>query len=1129
MKFQLGLSRKTLLVLKLITIILLSCCLTASAHSYSQKITLKEKDAPLKKVLHEIELQSGFQFFFSDNDLKIAKTISIEKVNAELNEVLKECFKDQPLSYEIVDKTVVVKLKQEGATKNEPDAIPLADFHGRVTGENGEPLEGVTIQVKGTKNVAITDADGNFTFHDIDANAVISVSIVGYETNVIAIKGRTALGIQLKPKPQSLQDVVVSKGYYNVKQEYNTGSVVKVEGKDIQKQPVSDPIMALEGRVAGLDISQTSGLPGAYGTVRIRGQNTMTVGKPITATDPLYIVDGVPFSSQTLTSPYIGGGIIQAPAGTAGLSRYDAIGLGLSPFNSINPADIESVEVLKDADATAIYGSRGANGVILITTKKGRQGKMKADLSAYTGVSKVSRYYELMNTQQYLMMRMEGLTNDGYQYLLTNPQYKDYFPDLLIWDTTRYTDWQKVLIGKTAPFTNGNLDLSGGNSNTQYVIGAGYMSQGTTMPGDYIDRRVSLHLNINNASADRRFESSLSASYSNDNNRLPSTDPIMNITLPPDAPPIYDQNGNLNWAPYAGNATWSNPLAYTVTKAEAITDYYQGNLNLRYHLLKGLTISSSFGYSHSQMNQTIQSPATAAPPPNNTNPNSRSSGFSTSNNRSWIIEPQANYAREFGKSHLDVLVGTTFQSTSYDSRAFGAYGFASDALISNIQAATNVAVIGSTEAAYKYNSVYGRIGYILNEKYLINLTGRIDGSSRFGPDKQFGNFGSLGAGWIFSKEKWIVNNLRILSFGKLRASYGVTGSDAVGDYQFLSTYSLTGISYQNINGLKPTGLTNPDYRWEQTKKMGAGLDLGFLKERINIGIDWYRNRTDNQLVFSPLPALTGFNGVTSNLPALIQNEGWEFTLSTLNVKSKSFAWRMTGNVSINRNKLVSFPGIENTGYQFYYYVGYPLGTRAVFHFTGVDPQTGYYMYAAKNGNGRNPNANPITGDKIPSKPLTPDFYGGLENSISFKGFQLDFLIQFVKQLGFNYIYSFGNNAPGSISPQNWPAEILNRWQHPGEITNIQRLGVATGNTYYASLMRSDAMLTDASYVRLKNLALSYSFSGNWMKKAHLSTVRVYVQGQNLFTLTKYRGIDPESQGLTMPPMRTLTGGLQIGL
>jgi len=1094
---------------------LISFVLHAGARGTAQTVTLSAKNLPLEKVCKEIERQTGYYFVYAKDIKQNEQTISLQIDHLRIKEALQKIFAGLPFTYQIIDQVVVINtvLKAEALA---PTSEKMIKVEGVVLTEQGQPLSEASVTIKSTGRGTITNVRGEFLLPSIPANTELFISHIGYSSKTIIPKEGKYLEIRMQLAADIL-DAQVVKGYYATSNRFNTGNSTTVKGEDIAKQPVTDPILALEGRVPGLSIAQVSGVPGAYSIVRLRGQNTIPDGKPITANDPLYIVDGIPFSSQSLTSEFVGGGIFKAPLANSGIGGLYGAGQGMSPFNSLNPSDIESIEILKDADATAIYGSRGANGVILITTKKGKIGRNKLDVNVYSGASKVTRKLQLLNTRQYLAMRREAFNNDGWtQYLI--PIYASTFPDLLIWDTTRYTDWQKVLMDNSNHFTNAQVNFSGGSLNTQFIINGGYSRQGTLFPGDYVDQKASLHVAVTAASIDQRLHTQLSVNYVNDNSNMPNADPTGYITLPPDAPALFDGNGNLNWEPYGGGATWSNPLSYTVNHDKAVSEFYSGNFVLDYNFIRGLHFKCSAGYSQQRMSQTMLGPSTAFPPPYDTWAILRSSAFSLSKSQSWTIEPQLNYSKVIAKGILELLVGSTFQENTRDSRAETASGFTSNVLLANIMAASVQSFAGNSYALYHYNAIFGRISYNWDEKYIVNLTGRRDGSSRFGPNKQFGNFGAIGAAWIFSKEKWAQDHMPFLSFGKLRSSYGVAGNDNIGDYQFLSTYTPLGLAYQNIAGLYPTLMPNPYYQWERVRKLEGALEIGVLRDAIFLTASWFRNRTDNQLVGYPLPLLSGFGSVQSNLPALIQNTGWEFTMHSRNISSQNFTWNSDFNLTVLRNKLVKFPGIENTPYQYAYRVGKPLSSRLMYHYAGVDPQTGFYAFKSKSGT-----IGPFPQEDVYStKPVTQDYFGGMGNSIHYKQFQLDVLIQFVHQLGYNYAPFF--NSPGTM--QNQLVTALDRWQKPGDKAGFQQFTnsrLASFNTFRVS----DAGISDASYMRVKNIALSYNVSPDLLKKLHVESARIYLQCQNVFTITKFQGIDPESQGLGLPPLRTITGGIQV--
>jgi TonB-dependent starch-binding outer membrane protein SusC len=1101
---------KLLLTMKLTGILLLAAVVHVSARSTAQTVTYSARTIPLVSVFAAIEQQTGYVFFYNSRDLQGAGPVTVHLEKTPLKEALELVLAGQPVTFDIQGNTIAITRKVKSAdvgVNTNKEGPPAGEIHGHITDSLGNPLGDASVSVKGSRKGTSTDIRGNFELKGVDANATVLISFTGFETQEIKLNGRNELKVVLKQSTSKLDETVV-KGYYNTTERLNTGNVTTVKGETIQQQPVSDPILALEGRVPGLYIQQASGIPGAYSVIRIRGQNSIANGN-----SPLYIVDGVPYSATSLSNSAI-------PQGALGTSTNSLnFGSGASPFDYLNPGDIESIEVLKDADATAIYGSRGANGVILITTKKGKSGHTQFDLNAYSGAGKVTRMLNLLNTPEYLAMRHEALNNDG---LTVSPYNYDING---VWDTTRYTNWQKVLIGNAARFSNLQGNLTGGDAHTQFIIGAGYSNQGTVYPGSYADQKGSIHLSLTHSSSDQRLHVLLTASYVNDNSDIPQSDFTSSITMAPDAPALYGSNGNLNWQPVNGGATWGNPLGATLKKAKATTDNLISNLNLSYLILPGLQLRSAFGFSHTQMNQSNLTPAIADPPPYSDDPIARENDIATNDVKTWIIEPQLDYQKKISHGQLAFLAGGTFQQNVQNSIAYLNNGFASDALLSDPEAASTRTLAQYSNTLYHYDAVFGRLGYNWEDKYLINITARRDGSSRFGPGKQFGNFGAIGAGWIFSREKPIQDGLSFLSFGKLRGSYGSTGNDQITDYQFLSTYSPSAYTYEGVTSLYPTGIANPYFSWELVKKLEGAIELGFLKDRLMITASYYRDRTGNQLVGYQLPILAGFYSIRANLPAVLQNSGTEFVLNTVNVKSKNFTWNTSINLTIPRNKLVAYPGLANSPYANAYVIGKSIFTEQVFHYVGVSEATGVYQYASKGGATDNPSA---PGDFVTSKPVTQNYYGGIQNSLHYKGFQLDIFFQFVKQYSQNY-FAYSGYGVGVFNT-NFPKAVLSRWQKPGDVTKYGQFSTQNGADPNYDLQSSDFVLGDASFIRLKNLALSYQLPLGWRKKAYLQTARIYLQCQNLFTITKYLGLDPETgAGLGLPPLRMITGGIQIGL
>lgn len=1091
------------------------CCFAQARCSDHQlldrEITIKLVNVPFETALKEIESIAKVKFVYSLDQLNIKELVSLEINKQTLRDVLSKLLQPLHIKYKVHEKESSITLKKEtkgdkdqsfiDEEKNENDPThQTAQLTGTVIdATNKQAMAGVNVIIKGTAAGTSTDSEGKYVIEVNDGDILI-FSFIGYQPFESRVSGQTILDVVLQEDIHSLQEVVVNAGYYNTTKATQTGNIFKVEAKDIEKQSVSNPLAALASRVPGLEVTQQTGVPGGAFKVRIRGTNSIANGN-----DPLYIIDGVPFTSTSMSFLETSGGILGNPSLAAGQ--------GSSPLNSINPSDIESIEVLKDADATAIYGSRGSNGVILITTKKGSQGKTKVDFNFYTGGASVARKMNLLNSSQYLQMRREAFANDNVVPTTANAR------DLLLWDTTRNTNWQKELIGGTASTTDAQLSISGGEKLTQFSVGGGYHKETTVFPGNFSDQRASIHSSITNTSPNQKLKTTFSVSYSNNHTNLLKQDlTSLALLLPPVAPKLYDDSGNLNWVNWS--SSYENPLAYTKRLYEAKTNNLIGNAVISYAILPRLHFKTSLGYTSTAMKAVTTTPISSQfPDPGDQN----SSSFSSSTFQNWILEPQLNWKPILGEGKFDVLIGTTFLDQTSEGLAQTGYGFSSEALMKNLAAAPNRTLGSNYYSQYRYHAVFGRANYSLKGKYILNFTGRRDGSSRFGPGKQFAFFGAIGSAWIFSEEDFVKSALPFLSFGKLRVSYGTTGNDQLGDYQYLDTYSSSSGSYQGSIGLQPTRLSNPNFAWETNKKFESGLEFGIINNKILGSVSYYQNRSSNQLVGYPLASTTGFNSIQGNFPATVQNSGVEFEVTTMNIERSSFTWKTSFNISIPHNKLVEFPNLfAFPAYANTYVVGQPLSIRKLYHYTGVDPATGIYTFEDVNKDGSY-----NFEDRQSVKFVGQDFFGGLYNHLQYKGFQLDIQFQFIKQTGNQYFLNF--DTPGLIG--NVPTLVFDRWRKTGDNSSVQRFG-QTGEplTAYTRLASSQQSVGDASFARLKNLSISYSFPQTWVKKIHIENARLFIQAQNLFTFTSYRGLDPEVPGSSqLPPLRVITGGFHITL
>ncbi|OJV98848.1 MAG: hypothetical protein BGO52_08465 [Sphingobacteriales bacterium 44-61] len=974
----------------------------------------------------------------------------------------------------------------------------MLEIQGRVSSlKDNTPLQGASIGVKETDRTVTTDADGRFHIR-AGVGSYLEVSYVGFQKKIIKlISGVRDINIQLEEVNSDLDEVVVM-GYGTTSKRLNTGNISKVSSKEIENQPVSNPLAALIGRVPGLVITQRSGIAGSGFSVQIRGQNSLLQGS-----EPFFIVDGVPFSPGNTSLNQVN-------------NATDAA--GISPFNLLNIGDIESIEILKDADATAIYGSRGANGVIMITTKKGKQGKTQFNAKVIYGVSKATKIVQMLNTQQYVEMRKEGFANDGIVPDASNA------PDLLVFDTTRYTDFAKMFSGGTANALDVQTSISGGNVNTQFYVGGGYHRETTVLPVDLPNSKASAYFKLNHRSINQKFQLNLSANFVSATSNLTNNDlTFFSSTMP--HLKIYDDEGNLNWE--EGGVTYraigltdANPMAYLKKRYKGQFQNLNSNLNIGYSILKGLDIKINLGYNLVYSDELSTTPSTSLDPNSTNQPYSY---FGNSKQSSWIIEPQLDYSRRIGPHKISILLGSTLQDRKFTGIYTQATGYSSDILLESIASAAD-ARSSNSFGQYRYSAAFARLGYSYQDRYIANISGRRDGSSRFGPGKQFSNFGAIGLGWIFSSTSLIKEFLPWLSFGKLRGSYGTTGNDQIGDYKFLDTWTAGQYTFQGMGTLGPTSLFNPDYAWELTRKLEFGLEMGFLQNRVILTASYFRNRSGNQLINYTLPIQTGFSQIGKNLDAEIQNKGFEFVLTSKNIVHKNLQWSSNFNLSLIRNKLLNFPGLASSSYANRYTIGQPINSIKTYHYLGVDPASGLYTFEDLNSDG-----NLDVQDYASIVKTEPVFYGGLSNSISFKQFQFDLFLEFRKQTGRNYLGSSnsGLGVPG-YGYVNKPILILDRWRSPGDVSEIQRYTASTSTAYLngiSYLPGSDGIYTDASFIRCRSVMISYVFKS---VKPSIPSIRVYATAQNLFTVSGYKGADPENQNMmVLSPLRTIAGGIEI--
>lgn len=1074
-------AHKILLVMRLTTIILLVTIMQVSAASFAQNITLNRTNASLESVLKDMRKQSGYDFLFDRNLLKNTTPVNLKVTNISLEEALKLCLRGQSLSYLIDNRSVIITEKEKTLLSKVKDLLALPiDFRGKVVDELENPLPGATIKVVKSNKTATTNANGEFIIAGVDDASMVTVTFVGYQPRTLKVTSEFSK-ITLLTTVSQLREVIINKGYYQTIEKLNTGSVSKVTSEEISRQPLTNPIQTLEGLVPGMFIQQTSGMAGSATNVIIRGRNSLN---PTSITRPLYVIDGITFN----------GGSIDQQVG-AGQTTIGAQPNGSTdPLNMISPNDIESITVLKDADATSLYGSRGANGVVLITTKTGVKGKSVLNLNVYRGAGKITNTLPIISNEQYRAIRTQAFANDNRTITAAIA------PDLLVWDQNTNTDYQKELIGNTSDVTEATASLSGGNETTTFLLSGTFHDEGAVMKGDFFYRRGSVNMKLNHKSADGKLKLDFNTNYAGADNRMPASDFTVTSLQYPGNYPTYNPDGSFYWF-----STIDNPEAMLLRYYKTESNNLLLSSNIGYSILPGLNVKVRIGHNISKQDQRQIYPGSSSNPAFN---NPSSGLYSSNNSKTYIAEPQIDYSAHVWGGSLNTTIGGTWQHTKANMPYFlSASNFPSETLLDNFSTAGTISAVRTMSSEYKYISAFGILNYNIANKYVLNATYRRDGSSRFGDNRKFGNFGSVGAAWILSEEPFI-KNLKLFSFAKIRGSYGVTGNDQTDNYTYLDTYTAT-TAYGSFSGFRPTRVANPEYQWETNNKAELAAELGFLKDRLNINAAYYRHISENMIATSPLAAQTGFSSFITNLDGKVQNAGVEIELRGTPVKTANITWNAGFNISTPRNKLLQYPTGLAASYS-NYVEGMPLNLIRVYKFSGFED--GIAQFADLNNDGAITGG--LTNDQYAYGTTDPKYYGGFNSNFSYKNFRVDILLNFVKQLGYA-VTSF----PGLI--RSVTADVADSPFKPSSLSSSA--SYVSYNSYY---INSDARVTDASYLRMRNLSVSYNLPPKLAHALKTRNISLYLRGQNLFTITSYKGLDPETQGTTLPPIKMFTAGLQ---
>ena len=999
---------------------------------------------------------------------------------------------------------------------------------GRVTDQaSGGGLPGVTVLLKGTTNGVSTNSDGSFNLSVPDNGGTLVFSSVGMTTQERAIGTESQLNVALAQDAKQLSEIVVV-GYGSQNKTLVTGAVTSVDAKQFEGQPVAGLDQVLQGRASGVQVTQNSGTPGGGVSVRIRGNNSISAGS-----DPLYVIDGVPINTGS----------------------YSNVGVGnqqLNALSDINPNDIASIEVLKDASAAAIYGSRAANGVVLVTTKHGKSGRTKVDLNYYTGVQQTIKRAEVLNGKEAQDLINEQRVNGGLapRYVAANPTAAQ------VLFTGADTNWQNEIF-RTAPVSNYSATVSGGDAKTKFLLsGTFFDQQGIIIASGF--KRGSGRLNLEHSISDRvRVGSNLSLSRSL-SNRIANDNNIYGVlsaaVLLGSQTPVYNPDGTYGRDPFS---SVENPVAAALEPTlQARNGRLIGNVFAEVEPVKNLRLRTSFGADYLTLKEDQFLPNVLLQAVG-------SNGSGTSNNRSdvnWLNETTANYTKTFNDDHnVNLLLGGSVQKSVQEGIQATATNFPGNT-IRTLAAGSLKSQASSDATVWTLVSGFARLNYDFRGKYIVAASVRRDGSSRFGKNNQYGVFPAASLAWRVGQEDFLKDN-DIVSELKVRAGYGQTGNFDIANFASRGLFGVgvnNNANYLQQAGLVPTQIANPDLTWEKSAEYNVGVDFGVFDNRVLLSANVFERNTNKLLLNRQLPLTSGLGSISQNIGSL-QNRGLEFEVTTQNVKSTDFTWTTNFNVSMIRNKVTSL--VDDApfaaGFASRVQVGESLGSFYGFQvdrlFQTTDEiaaldaaaklnngATAVYQKDAKPGDikfvdlDNNGVINALDQKIIGS--AQPNFFGGINNTLGYKGIDLNFFFQFTQG---NEIY---NNTRAFAEGMNGQfgqlATVRNRWTPTNTNTDMPRAVNGDPNT---NRRTSTRFLEDGSYLRLKTITLGYNLPTNIVSVARLQSARIYVSGQNMLTFTKYQGLDPEistfsgtntalgTDFLTFPQARTIQVGINIGL
>ena len=966
-------------------------------------------------------------------------------------------------------------------------AVGQQTITGSVSDEDGAPLPGASVVEVGTNNGVVADFNGNFSISVAD-DASLSVSFLGYLTQVIAVGNSTTIDVVLSEGGQ-LDEVVVT-GYGSESRRLLTDNIASLGSEDISEIPTPNVFNTFAGKVAGVQVTQTNGKVESGFNFRIRGQASISA-----SSQPLYVLDGIPLITYNESSN----------------------GAPTNPLITLSPNEIESIDILKDASAASIYGSQGANGVVIITTKKGKAGKAKFNLNVSSGVSNPSNYRDWLNAAEYVELFLEAGRNGfnaGIDFTGFIEGRFDRYSNGTWREGTYDTDWEKIALVEGS-VQDADFSVSGGTDATQYFFSVAYNETEGILLGNNLDK-ISARANISTAVTDK-LTLNFNLGYGRtDIDRVANDNafvtPLQAIAQSPISPAYVDGE------PFSNTVYANFLLEDKYANYNTIIRRNTGKVSAELDLFSGLTLTSEFAYDlYGQSEDQFRGSLT---PFMSTNGSGYASNATTEN---YIVTNYLNYNTVNDYSTLDVTVGSSLNKSKRRFSSVSGEQFPSDDFQTIASAAEITAGSGSF-TSFSFVGYFARATYNIQDKYLFKAGIRRDGSSRFGENVQFGNFPSFSAGWILSNEDFIGDN--IFSFLKLRGSWGEVGNAAIGNFAALGLFGAT--SFNQRPGLQPTQPSNQDLSWETTTQTDVSVQFGLLNDKITGELTYYNKDTDDLLFGEPIPGSSGFTSLTKNIGA-VKNTGVEFLLNTVNIKNNDFTWSSSLNLATNENEVVTLPNAEDAiSGRLILREGEPINAFYLVEYAGVNPDNGNALFYDADGVATESYSADYR--KVVGNPF-PDFIGGFTNYISYKNFELSFT--FSAEFGAS-IYNSGGIYQQTAGDwfDNQTRDQLRRWRQPGDITDVPAAAIAGGN----GTQHSTRYLQDGDFIRLKDLNLSYTVPQDMISSVGLEKARIYLSGINLLTITDYDGYDPESRGdsfndgqtfYSAPAPRTVSLGVNL--